>query len=81
MVIDDNKAKAVDACAAYLSRYYGKVRVDIEKSFLVGAPEACAEGIRAAFSKGLETLIIGAAIPDLKQLDLFGEKVLPMLKT
>ena len=81
MVIDDNKAKAVDACAAYLSRYYGKVRVDIEKSFLVGAPEACAEGIRAAFSKGLETLIIGAAIPDLEQLDLFGEKVLPMLKT
>jgi len=81
MVIDDNKAKAVDACAAYLSRYYGKVRVDIEKSFLVGAPEACAEGIRAAFSKGLETLIIVAAIPDLKQLDLFGEKVLPMLKT
>ena len=79
MVIDDNKAKAVDACAAYLSRYYGKVRVDIEKSFLVGAPEACAEGIRAAFSKGLETLIIGAAIPDLKQLDLFGERVLPLL--
>jgi len=81
MVIDDNKEKAVDACSAYLHRYYGKIRVDVEKTYLVGTPEACAEGIRAAFSKGLETLIIGAAIPDLKQLDLFGEKVLPMLKT
>jgi probable F420-dependent oxidoreductase len=80
MAIDDNKTKAVEACAAYLNRYYGKVRTDVEKTFLVGAPEACAEGIRAAFSKGLETLIIGPTIPDLKQLDLFGEGVLPLLK-
>jgi probable F420-dependent oxidoreductase len=81
MAIDDNKAKAVDACSAYLHRYYGKVRVDVEKTYLVGAPEACAEGIRAAFSAGLETLIVGPTIPDLRQLDLFGEKVLPLLKT
>jgi probable F420-dependent oxidoreductase len=80
MAIDDNKTKAVEACAAYLNRYYGKVRTDIEKTFLVGAPEACAEGIRASFSKGLDTLIIGSTIPDLTQLDLFGERVLPLLK-
>lgn len=80
MAIDDNKTKAVEACAAYLNRYYGKARLDVEKTFLVGAPEACAEGVRAAFSKGLDTLIIGAAIPDLKQLDLLAEKVLPLLK-
>jgi len=79
MAIDDNKAKAVDACAAYLNRYYGKVRVDIEKTFIVGAPEACAEKIRAAFAKGLETLIIGPTIADLRQLDLL-EKLLPLLK-
>lgn len=79
MAIDDNKAKAVDACAAYVQRYYGKVRMDVEKHLLVGAPEACAEKIRYFFSKGLDTLIIGAATPDLKQLDLFGEKVLPLL--
>ena len=77
--IDENKAKAVEDCVAYLNRYYGKVRMDIEKTLIVGAPEACAERIRSFFSKGLDTLIIGLARPDVKQLDLFGEKVLPLL--
>ena len=77
--IDENKAKAVEDCAAYLNRYYGKVRMDVEKTFPVGAPEACAERIRLFFSKGLDTLIIGLARPDVKQLDLLGEKVLPLL--
>jgi probable F420-dependent oxidoreductase len=80
MAIDDDKQKAIDACAAYLTRYYGKVRLDIEKTFVVGPPEACAERIRAAFDNGLETLIVGGAVPDLRQLDLLGEKVLPLLK-
>ena len=80
MAIDDNKARAVEACAAYLQRYYGAVRMDVEKHLLVGPPEACAERIRSLFSKGPDTLIIGAAIADLKQLDLLGERVLPLLK-
>jgi probable F420-dependent oxidoreductase len=80
MAIDDNKTKAVEACAAYLNRYYGKVRTDVEKTFVVGPPEACAEKILAAFSKGLETLIIGPVIADAKQLDLFEKKVVPLLR-
>jgi probable F420-dependent oxidoreductase len=80
MAIDDNKAKAVEACEAYLKRYYGKVRLDVGKTFVVGSPEECAERIRAAFAKGIETLIIGAVIPELTQLDLLGEKVLPLVK-
>ena len=79
MAIDDNKARAVEACAAYLQRYYGAVRMDVEKHLLVGAPKACAERIRSFFSKGLDTLIIGLAKADLKQLDLFAEEVLPQL--
>lgn len=79
MAIDENRAKAVEACAAYLQRYYGKVRMDVEKHLLVGPPEACAERIRSFFSKGLDTLIIGTVRAGLKQLDLFGEKVLPLL--
>ncbi|HEY2989597.1 MAG TPA: LLM class flavin-dependent oxidoreductase [Candidatus Binatia bacterium] len=79
MAIDDDKAKAVAACEAYLNRYYGKVRLDVEKTLVVGSAEACAERIRAAFANGLETLIVGAVIPDLKQLDLLGEKILPQL--
>ncbi len=80
MAIDDNRAKAVEACAAYLKRYYGKVRIDVEKHLLVGPPEACAERIISFFSKGLDTLIIGLVTADPKQLDLFGEKILPLLK-
>jgi len=80
MAIDENKSKAVEACSAYLQRYYGKVRMDVEKNLLVGAPEACAERIKSFFSKGLDTLIIGTARADLRQLDLLGEKVLPLLK-
>lgn len=80
MVIDDNKAKAIEACEAYVKRYYGTVRMDVEKLLLVGSAEACAERIRATFAKGLQTLIIGVALADLKQVDLFGEKVLPLVK-
>ncbi|HTM09734.1 MAG TPA: LLM class flavin-dependent oxidoreductase [Verrucomicrobiae bacterium] len=80
MAIDNDKKKAVAACEAYLTRYYGKVRFDVEKVLLVGSPEACAEKIRAAFKNGLDTLIIGGAVPDLRQLDILGEKVLPLLK-
>lgn len=80
MAIDDNKARAIEACEAYLKRYYGAVRADVEKLFLVGPPRACAERIQAVFTKGLDTLIIGVAKPDLRQIDLFGEKVLPLLR-
>jgi probable F420-dependent oxidoreductase len=80
MAIDNDKNKAVAACEAYLTRYYGKVRFDVEKVLLVGSPEACAEKIRAAFKNGLDTLIVGGAVPDIRQLDILGEKVLPLLK-
>jgi alkanesulfonate monooxygenase SsuD/methylene tetrahydromethanopterin reductase-like flavin-dependent oxidoreductase (luciferase family) len=39
-----------------------------------------AERIEAFLSRGLDTLIIGLADPDPRQLDLFGEKVLPLMK-
>ncbi len=80
MAIDEDKARAVEACATYLKRYYGRVRMEIEKHLLVGAPTACAERIASYFQKGLDTLIIGTVTADLQQLDLFGEKVLPLLK-
>ena len=80
MCLNDNKARAVEACSAYLIRYYGKVRMDVEKHLLVGPAEMCAERINSFFQKGLDTLIIGQVTPDLRQLDLFGEKVMPLLK-
>ena len=80
MAINDNKAKAVEALEAYVTRYYGRLRGDIESTFPVGSPAACAERIMSFFDKGLDTLIVGLADPDPKQLDLFGEKVFPLVQ-
>lgn len=80
MAINDQKAKAVEALSAYVTRYYGRLRGDIENTFPLGSASACADRIDAFFSQGLQTLIIGLADPDPKQLDLFAEKVLPLVK-
>jgi probable F420-dependent oxidoreductase len=79
IALNDDKAKAVETLAAYITRYYGRLRGDVETTFLVGSGAACAERIEAFFARGLDTLIIGMADPDPKQLDLFAETVLPQL--
>ena len=79
MAINDNKAKAVETLAVYVTRYYGRVRGDLESTALVGSGAQCAERINSYFGKGLDTLIIGLADPDPRQLDLFGEKVLSLV--
>lgn len=80
LALNDDKAKAIEACENYLIRYYGKVRMDVEKYMLVGGANACAERINRIFAGGLQTLIIGLAMADLTQLDTFVEKVLPQIK-
>jgi probable F420-dependent oxidoreductase len=79
IAINDNHAKAVESLSAYVTRYYGRLRGDIENTFPLGSPAACADRINLFFAKGLDTLIIGLADPDPKQLDLFAEKVLPQI--
>jgi probable F420-dependent oxidoreductase len=81
MVINDNTAKAVETLNNYVMRYYGRVRGDVASTSLVGSAAAVADRIEAFLSRGLDTLIIGLADPDPKQLDPFGEKVLPNLKS
>ena len=81
IAINDNTAKAVDTLAAYVTRYYGRLRGDIENTFPLGSAAACADRINSFFSQGLDTLIIGLADPDPKQLDLFAENVLPHLQS
>lgn len=80
MAINDDKAKAVQTIEAYTMRYYGRLRGDVEPVSIVGSGAQCADKIEYFFSKGIDTLIIGVADPDPKQLDLFGEKVLPQVK-
>jgi alkanesulfonate monooxygenase SsuD/methylene tetrahydromethanopterin reductase-like flavin-dependent oxidoreductase (luciferase family) len=80
MAINDDKAKAVKAVEAYTMRYYGRIRTPVEPVSIVGSAAQCADKIQYFFSKGIDTLIIGVADPDPGQLDLFGEKVLPLVK-
>lgn len=77
MAINDDKAKAIKAVEDYTTRYYGRVRTPVEPVSIVGSAEQCIEKIHYFLSKGLDQLIIGVADPDPRQLDLFGEKVLP----
>ncbi len=65
---------AEDALAAVRS---GKREADHQ---LVSAVLAIIDRIGAFLSKGLDTLIIGLADPDPRQLDLFGDQVLAKLK-
>ena len=80
MAIDDDQSKAVRAVEDYVMRYYGRLRADVANTSLVGAPAAIADRIGAFLSRGLDTLIIGVADPDPRQLDLFGENVLPKIR-
>ncbi len=81
MAINDDKAKAVKCVEDYTVRYYGRLRGDVESVSIVGSGAQCAEKIEYFFSKGINTLIIGVADPDPRQLDLFAEQVLPNLRS
>jgi alkanesulfonate monooxygenase SsuD/methylene tetrahydromethanopterin reductase-like flavin-dependent oxidoreductase (luciferase family) len=63
-----------------MMRYYGKLRGEVASTSLVGSPNAIVERIGAFFSQGLDTLIIGVADPDPRQLDRFGEQIVPNLR-
>jgi probable F420-dependent oxidoreductase len=80
MAINDDQTKAIKSVEDYVMRYYGRLRADVANTSLVGSPAAVADRIEAFLSRGLDTLIIGLADPDPRQLDLFGEKVLPKVK-
>ena len=80
MAINADQAKAVKTVEDYVMRYYGRLRADVADTSLVGSPAAIADRIDTFLSKGLDTLIIGLADPDPRQLDLFGSKILPNVK-
>ncbi|HEX6174800.1 MAG TPA: LLM class flavin-dependent oxidoreductase [Candidatus Binatia bacterium] len=79
MAIDDDQGRAVKTIENYMTRYYGKVRGEVASTSLVGSPSAITERIDSFLSRGLDTLIVGLTDPDPRQLDLFGDKILPKL--
>jgi probable F420-dependent oxidoreductase len=80
IAIDENKSRAVSVCENYLNAYYGRVYVDVESTMIVGPPGRCTERIQKIIESGIQTLILGLVIPDLRQLDLLSSKVLPVLR-
>lgn len=80
LTIDEHKGRAVRACEAFFERYYGKAPNNIESRMVVGPSALCAERIAKSFEQGLNTLILGLIIPDLKQLDALATKILPQLR-
>lgn len=70
----------MQACEAFFERYYGKAPNNIESQMIVGPAQLCAERLAKIFEQGLNTLVLGLIIPDLKQLDLLATEVLPLLK-
>jgi probable F420-dependent oxidoreductase len=80
MAINEDQTKALETLNAYVMRYYGRLRGDMANTSLIGSPAAVTERIEAFLARGLDTLIIGLADPDPRQLDLFGEKVLPKVR-
>lgn len=80
MAINDDQTKAIKSVEDYVMRYYGRLRADVANTSLIGSPLAVVDRIGSFLSKGLDTLIIGLADPDPRQLDLFAEKVLPKVK-
>jgi probable F420-dependent oxidoreductase len=79
LTIDESQTRAIRSCEEYLKHYYGKINLDVESETVVGSTGACAERLGALFAGGFETVILRLVNPDLGQLDLLAEKVLPQL--
>jgi probable F420-dependent oxidoreductase len=80
LTMDETKSRAKAACEEYLKAYYGKINLDVDSETVLGSPNACAERLAALFARGLETVILRLVRPDLVQLDLLAEKILPLLR-
>jgi probable F420-dependent oxidoreductase len=80
LTIDENKKRAVAACEQYLNAYYGKINLNVESETVLGSADACVECLNSLFASGIETVILRLVKPDLAQLDVFAEKVLPLLQ-
>lgn len=81
LTIDENTSRAAAACEAYLKAYYGKINLDVQSETVLGPPNACAERLHSLFDRGIETVILRLVIPDLRQLDIFAQRIIQISKS
>lgn len=70
-------AAALDQAAALTERYYGGLWAAPEDIFLHGEPDDIARGVKAYEEAGLDVLILFPQVPEIRQVELIGEHVLP----
>ena len=80
LTMDEPNSRAKATCEEYLKAYYGNINLDVDVETILGSPNACAERLAALLARGFETVILRLVIPDLVQLDLLAEKILPLLR-
>lgn len=75
--LGEDPAKALEEATHHVLRYYGQIWTEPEKLIHHGPPEAIAEAAGAYEEAGIDILIVFPEIPDLRQVELLAEGVLP----
>lgn len=73
-------AQALDDAAKLTERYYGKLWAAPEEIFLHGGPEEILAGTKAYEDAGLDLLILVPQVPDIRQVQILGDEVLPSFR-
>ena len=74
--IAEDPADALDRGGRYLTRYYGP-SVDPESKMHAGSIDMLAQTVKAYEAAGVDVLILFPLIPDVKQVHMIGEQLLP----
>lgn len=78
--VTDNFSEAERVARTILSPALGRPAEDLMEKFLLGEPQACAEKIGRLANAGAQRLFIWPAADPQRQLALFGERVIPLLR-
>jgi alkanesulfonate monooxygenase SsuD/methylene tetrahydromethanopterin reductase-like flavin-dependent oxidoreductase (luciferase family) len=72
-------ASAAERVLDQLAEILHRPAADLQKSLLIGSPEACATLIRAYAEAGCQRIMLMPVTDELEQITLFHERVLPLL--
>lgn len=79
IAIDEDRFVAKERVGDSMKNYYGDW-FDVDKFCAFGSPKTCADILQQYLDAGVTTLMIGLSHPDLKELELLHNEVLPLLR-
>ncbi len=78
VAVGDDAAKTTETAIASLNRYYhGEIPTDPDEILHAGPPDVIAQAVKEYEAAGIDTLILCPQIPDVRQVELLAEHVLP----